>query len=91
MVTVTTYREVRKNQVQEFHHKLEQFPNYADMKSICEEDEIRADDFCHIHKSEDGMFYVGAFLANSTTKGKHRGLRFFIRCDEKPTYKELAR
>ena len=92
MVTVTTYAQVGVKQVKEFRHQLDQFPNFEDMKNICEQDNIRADDFYHRSKSKDGKFYVGGFLTSSTTKqGKDRGLRFLIRCEEKPTYKEMAR
>ena len=76
-------------------HELNHFPSYNDMLVFCKRDGIKAVDFVHDSKSDDGTFYVGRFLAVGnkpapTNKGK-RGLKFFVRCSEKPTYEDLVR
>lgn len=94
-VTVTNYIQDGPNVIKRVH-ELNHFPSFDDMAVFCKRDAIFATDFEHISRSADGTFYVGRFLVPGGTSGsgshqKRRGLRFLVRCDEKPTYEELVR
>lgn len=72
-----------------------EFPSYDDMVAISNRERIKATDFEHTFRNSSHTFYWGRFVVSGGKSGQvmtgRRGLGFFVRCENKPTYEELLR
>lgn len=94
MVTVTTFIQDGKR-FETHKHTLPHFPNYKDMMVFCKRDRIKATDFEHQYKNKQGTFYVGKYVVSGGKSGQvstgRRGVKFFVRCENKPQYEDWVR